>query len=73
MAKKRSSHLYELNKIIGNRVHTNQGVRIKQRDHDDGKLKMYTLPNAVLYYDDDEFEDYENVNRRRSSQIASIN
>ena len=61
MAKKRSSHLYELNKIIGNRVCANQGVRIEQRGHDDGQLKIYTLPNTVLY-DDDEFEDYENVN-----------
>ena len=59
MAKKCSSYLFELNKIIGFR--TTQGVRVKQRGHDDGQLKMYPLPSGSVLYDNVESEEYENV------------
>ena len=61
MAKKHSSYLYELNKIIGNQGH-NQGARviIEQRGYDDGQLRMY-MSNAAQCGDDDDGEEYENV------------
>lgn len=59
MAKKRSSYLFELNKIIG--IRTTQGVRVEQRGHDDDQLKMYPLPSGSVLYDNVESEEYENV------------
>ena len=59
MAKKRSSYLFELNKMIGFR--TTQGVRVEQRGHDEGQLKMYPLPSGSVLHDNVDSEEYENV------------